>query len=206
MAERRLLARAASLNDRLLFELRPLHDRFFESIRWTTAEAMATRDGLYVKTLELGPMSTVFKWFQSWKVVNLLNHVGASIVAPDHSFRTFMRSPAFGFLQMRDTSLESYVRGGQLIQRIWLTATSLGLSFQPMAGMLYLLAYLDRSQQPSAMTDAHRAILTRADRLFRQVLPLDDSRAPIMLFRVGYGPAPSATSLRRSIEHAAPVS
>ena len=81
-AAMRIVAQAASLNDRLLFELRPLHDRFFESVRWTAADAEATRDGLYVKTLELGAMAAPFKASRSWGTVRLTNLLGGSRLAP----------------------------------------------------------------------------------------------------------------------------
>jgi nitroreductase len=199
----RLVARAASLNDRLLFELRPLHDRFFESVRWTAQEAEATRDGLYVRTLELGPIAPGFKAMRSWPLVRAMNLVGASRLAPGHSYQTFMRSAAFGFLQMADLSPQAFVEGGRQFERLWLTATSLGISLQPMAGMLYLLVYLlsdQLSDQGVRLTRSHRSLVVRAEGLFKRVLPLDDRKAPIMLFRVGYGPPPSATSLRRRLE------
>lgn len=197
--QRRLVARAASLNDRLLFEMRSLHDSFFETIRWTDREAQATRDGLFIRTLELGPLAPGFKTMRSWNLVRVANAFGASLTAPVHSFRTFMRSAAFGFLQMADDSHRAFIEGGRLLQRLWLTATSLGLAFQPMAGMLYLLPYL-RAEEGSALKDRQRLLLNRAENLFKGVLPLDDRKAAIMLFRIGYGPPPTARSLRRKLD------
>ncbi len=193
----RRVAAAASLNDRLLFEVRPLHDGLYETIRWTKEEADRTRDGLFIKTLELGPAQPSFRASRSWTFVQVMNRLGMSRVAPLHSRQTFLRSGAFGFLQMRSPSPEAFVEGGRLLQRIRLTATSLGLSFQPMAGMLYLLWYR-RSPEGSMFTAGQRALLEKAAGLFEPVLPLGEGR--IMLFRVGYGPAPTATSLRRPID------
>jgi hypothetical protein len=194
-AAMRTLAQAASLNDRLLFELQPLHDRFFESVRWTAADAEATRDGLYVKTLELGAMAAPFKASRSWGTVRLTNLLGGSRLAPRHSYQTFLRSAAFAFLQVPAGSATALVTGGRQMQRLWLTATSLGCSVQPMAGMLCLLPYLgaDRTEIPAAS----REVISEADTLFKRALPLSPERTPIMLFRVGRGPAPTATSLRR---------
>jgi hypothetical protein len=197
--QRRLVARAASLNDRLLFEIRTLHDRFFETIRWTNREAEITRDGLFIKTLELGPLAAAFKALRSWNFVRATNVLGASMTAPLHSFRTFMRSSAFGFLQMEDASPHAFIQGGRLLQRLWLTATRVGLAFQPMAGTLYLLPYL-RLDGGNVLGGRQRSILLKGEALLRQVLPLDDGKAPIMLFRVGYGPPPTAGSLRRPLE------
>ena len=195
-AEIRTIARAASLNDRLLFEIKALHERFFENVRWTESEAERTRDGLFVKTLELGPMAPGFRAMQSWRLTRALNLVGSSLFAPNHSYQTFLRSPAMGFLQMADTSPRAFLEGGRRIQRVWLTATSLGLAVQPMAGMLYLLNYL-APDATSGITESQRATIQRGEALFKRVLPLDDRKATIMAFRIGRAPAPSALSLRR---------
>jgi nitroreductase len=195
-AKMRTVARAASVNDRLLFELRRLHDDLYGAVRWSEAEAEATRDGLYVKTLELGPMGPGFRLMRSWTAVRLLNLLGSSRFAPMHSYRTFLQSAAFGYLAMAESSARAYIEGGRRLQRIWLTATALGLSFQPMAGLLYLLAYRDA---PGQIAPRHLTLLRRAEEMLTDVLPLGSGRAPIMLFRIGHAPSPSATSLRRSV-------
>jgi nitroreductase len=200
-AAMRTVARAASLNDRLLYELRTLHDEFYQTLRWTREEVEATRDGLDVRTLELGPMGPGFKAMRSWPVVRVLNLFGSSRMAPMHSYRTFLQSGAFGFLQMSAPEgagdWKTWIEGGRRLQRIWLTATRLGLAFQPMAGMLYLLAY--REAGVGSWSGSQRALLARAERLFGQVLPLEQGAASILLFRFGQGGPPSATSLRRAL-------
>ena len=197
VGQRRIVARAASLNDRLLFEIGALHDGLFDCVRWTEDEANRTRDGLFVKTLELGATGPGFKAMRSWNLVRVLNKIGASRTAPLHSFQVFMRSATFGFLQMTDDTREARVEGGRRMQRIWLTATSLGISFQPMVGTLYLLQYLG-SDAEDLIGPAQRSLLEGAKSLFKQVFRLEESSVPILLFRLGYGPPPSATSLRRS--------
>jgi len=194
-ARKRSLARVASMNDRFLLEWKELHDGLFETVRWTTAEAERTRDGLFVKTLELGETTLAFRIMRTWKGARILTLLGGKLVASVHSYRIFMQSPVFGFLQMAGDSRESFVEGGRRLQRVWLTATSLGVSFQPMAGTLYLLQYLgDQSVLPS---EAVRQRLVEARRVFKQTLPMRDGSTPILLFRLGYGPEPSARSLRR---------
>jgi nitroreductase len=194
-ARKRVLARATSLNDRFLLEWKPLHDGLFEAVRWTAQEAERTRDGLFVKTLELAEAALAFKIMRTWGGARVLSLLGGKLVAPVHSYQTFMRSAAFGFLQMTGDSREAFVEGGRRLQRVWLTATSLGVSFQPMAGTLYLLQHLD---EPSSLpSEDVRRRLIEARRVFEETLPMREGSAPILLFRLGYGPRPSARSLRR---------
>jgi len=194
----KLLAKAAATNDRILFEWRTLHDIFFDSVRWTSAEAEATRDGLFVKTLELGPMGPSFRLMRHWPAAAVAKAIGSSRLAPFHSYQTFLKSAAFGFLQMTGVAPSDFVEGGRRLQRVWLTATSLGLGFQPMAGMLYLLARLQDSER-GALSSSHVALLRKAVAQFRTLLHLSADKAPILLFRIGRGAAPSAGSLRRPL-------
>ena len=193
--DRRIVAKAASVNDRLLFEIRQLHDGLFDCVRWTAKEAQETGDGLYAKTLELGATGPGFRAMRSWPMVRIANLMGASRTAPFHSYRTFLRSPVFGFLRMQGVSRELFVEGGRRMQRVWLTITSLGLSFQPMVGVLYLLPYL--RSNAVALDPPQRALLVKAETSLKRVISIDEGTAPILLFRFGYSEPPSATSLRR---------
>jgi hypothetical protein len=194
---KRALARAASVNDGLLLDWKQLHDGLFDAVRWTAEEAERTRDGLFVKTLELGLTETGFRMMRSWRMATMFRLLGAKAFAPLHSYTTFMRSPVFGFLQMTGASREAYVEGGRRLERLWLTATSLGVSLQPMAGTMCLLPYVD--QEPDRLSAVQRATLTRARRVYEDLLQLTAGRAPILLFRLGYGKTPSAQALRRQV-------
>jgi len=191
------LARVASLNDGLLLDWKQLHDGLFGAVRWTAQEAERTRDGLFVKALELGPTAVAFRMMRSWRTANILKLLGAKAVAPLHSYATFMRSAAFGFLQMTSATREAYVEGGRRLERLWLTATSLGLSLQPMAGTMCLLPYLD--QPGVSLSSGQRSTLSRAKRVYEELLHIRPDSAAILLFRLGHGKAPSARSLRRRV-------
>jgi hypothetical protein len=194
---KRALARAASLNDGLLLEWKQLHDGLFDAVRWTGDEAERTRDGLFVKALELGPTALAFRMMRSWPTAKVLRLLGAKAFAPLHSYATFMRSAVFGFLQMTTVTREAYVEGGRRLERLWLTATLLGVSLQPMAGTMCLLPYLD--QQPGLLSAAQRATLVKARGVYDDLLHLRTDWAPILLFRLGYDEGPSARSLRRRV-------
>ena len=195
---KRALARAASLNDGLLLEWKRLHDGLFETIRWTAEEAERTRDGLFIRTLELGPTEIGFRMMRSWRIATVLRRLGAKAFAPLHSYATFMRSAVFGFLQMTTATREAYVEGGRRLERLWLTATSLGASLQPMAGTMCLLPYLDEPGQ--SLSAGQRSTLAQAKRVYEEVLDMRPGAAPILLFRLGYSAPPLARSLRRQIE------
>ena len=196
---KKAVAKAASVNDRLLFENRRMHDFLFSQMRWTVEEVVRTGDGLDVRTLGLNAVqSRLFRLLTPWKAVQALNVLGFSRVLPMQSYMLCKGSSALGLVQMDGTGPESFVNGGRLLQRVWLTAASLGLSFQPMTGITFLLHRLHLAGGED-LSPTHRALVRAAETSLKDVFPIREGRSMIMLFRAGYGPKP-VMSLRRPLE------
>ena len=196
--EKNIVARAASVNDRLLFENRLMHDFLFSQIRWSAEEAERTMDGLDARTLGLNSVQVrLFRMLTPWQAVRALNLAGFSRLVPMQSYMLCKGSSALGLVQMDGTGPESFVNGGRLMQRVWLTATSSGLSFQPMTGLTFLVNRL-RLAAGQGLSDKHRGLVRRSEAGLKKVFPLEDTKSMIMLFRLGYGPEP-VMSLRRPV-------
>jgi hypothetical protein len=90
------------------------------------------------------------------------------------------------------------IEAGRALQRVWLTATRLGIRLQPEFAPLIFAEYGRRStaftRDAAALRDARRL----AAQIDAVVGPVLVSRA-VVLARVGYGPEPSARSLRRPL-------
>jgi hypothetical protein len=194
--QKRLVAKAVCVNDSVLFEQRDLHRYLFSSLRWSENEAQVTRDGLYIKAFELGLASAGFRALKSWTFTKLLNTVGLGRFIPNLSYRLCMGSSALGLLQMNGVSSRSFFDGGRVLQRVWLTAASHGLAFQPMTGIAYLVQRLYQ-EEARGLSDRHKHLIMEAEKNLKQVFPIDRNKAMILLFRIGYASPPSARSLRR---------
>ncbi|MEE9542646.1 MAG: hypothetical protein V3V95_02545, partial [Thermodesulfobacteriota bacterium] len=196
----KIAAGVASLNDRLLFENQKLHDFLFAHIRWTKEEAEATRDGMDIRTLGLNPMeSRIFKLLASWSTVKFMNRFGLSRMLPGKTFKVCKGSSAMGLIQMEGLSPKSFVLGGRLLERVWLKASSLGLAFQPMTGVPFLIQRLYLEEDPG-LSQAHKTLLKDAEVALKKVFPIDKEKATIMLFRIGYAEEPRARSFRQDIK------
>ena len=136
--ELEVLGRASSNNEIVMLENRLLHDLFFAEVVWSQEEERKKGGGLYLKTLELkAPQEFMIKLCKSWWVMNLLNKVGmAKLIAKDGA-KIYSSAGAMGAIVVRDESDEAFVSAGRLMERIWLTATNLGLSLQLMTGVLF---------------------------------------------------------------------
>ena len=190
-----IIARA----DRLIFENPLIHAHLFSTIRWNQAEVEITRDGLPIKSLELGRAgSLAFRGLKRWSVVNFLNRFGFSKAAAKNSVMLMRRCSAAGLITAPDTSPRGFMEAGRVFQRIWLHVTKEKLTLQPMTAVIFLqlrarLRSCDGlSQDQIVVVNALRRDL---DTFF--ALPVD--RVPAMLFRVGQAPAPSSRTIRRNV-------
>jgi hypothetical protein len=150
------------------------------------------------------PSLLLMRWaMRSWERIDFLNRYLAGTIAPRIEL-DLLPGLACGahcvVVAKREPSrLEDYVEAGRAVQRLWLTAASLGLQFQPQYTPLVFARYARRGVQFAA--DAHlmvraQAIQATLDRL------LGAAVAPRAMFmgRIGAGKPADARSLRLPLE------
>ncbi len=191
------LAHAAQLNDRIVFENQWLHAFLFEHIRWSDEEARKTRDGMDVKTLELAaPDRVAFTLLlRHWSAVRLMNFLGVSRMIAKQTYKQVLSASALGLITMPGNRPADYVRGGRLIQRVWLEATRHGLSFHLMAGSALLMQQTHEGSGHK-ISERHLAELKSADRQVREACGIGESEVLLAVFRTGYCSPPTARALR----------
>lgn len=197
--DKRILAKAIGINDRLVFGNRYLHEFLFEHIRWTEEEAVNTRDGLYIKTLELSAQQEIgFRLLKKWGLVKTLNKLGLLEVIARQAEKLFLSAAAAGAVVVDGNSSEDFLAGGRLVQRIWLEATRMGLSFQPMTGITFLIQrVLDREAE--GLSEKEVKLLMDAYEMIRSILRIKNETI-VMIFRIGISDPPTARSLRLPLE------
>jgi hypothetical protein len=96
------------------------------------------------------------------------------------------------------SELTHYLEAGRAMQRLWLTATHLGLVLQPEITPLVFARYARDGREFSAVPGAQaaaRAVSAELDK----VLGADVGRHTCFMGRLGTGPEPVARSLRREV-------
>jgi hypothetical protein len=198
--KKKLLAKILSVNDRILFENKNLHDFLFKHLHWSKKEVELSRDGMSIESLELGALqSRMFRLLSSWNLVNFLNFFCFSRVVPAQSYRLCRGSSAICMLLMKGKGFEGFVNGGRVFQRIWLTATSLGLALHPMTGITFLIQRL-RMTGKTDLTIAHHRLLIELEKQLGEIFPINKEKSMIMAFRLGYADPPSDKSLRLPVD------
>jgi nitroreductase len=189
------LAYAISQGDRLIFENKTIHDFLFSHIRWDEHEEQKYKNGLYLKTMELNKgQQTAFRLFKNWKIMSLFNKLGMPKMAVKGNEKIYSRGSALGAITMTSAAPADYIYAGRVFQRLWLTATSFGLSLQPLTALPFLMQKVfdgETAEFSKSDTDIIKTGYAAAENicgLSNEILTL--------LFRVGYADAPSGLSSR----------
>jgi len=188
-----------SMGDRLLFENFYIHQALFSNVNWTLRDEQKKREGLYVGTKELSLFERlIFKYLLSrWGVVHKLQRAGISTKAALKRQKLYEKCSAIGILTASSDSPVDFIEAGRVLQRFWLTATSLGLSFQPVSvGLLYLGQQIQR-ETPEKLTTNQLNFVREA---YKQIIDTFNisQKIPVFSFRVGYSIAPTARSLKKA--------
>lgn len=189
------LAHAISQGDRLIFENKTIHGFLFSHIRWNEQEEQKYKNGLYLKTMELSKgQEAAFRLFKNWKIMNLFNRLGMPKMAVKGNEKIYSQGSALGAITMASPGPADYIYAGRVFQKLWLTATSFGLSLQPLTALPFLMQKVFDGQTAEFSKNDVNIIqdgYTKAKSIYglnNEVLTL--------LFRIGYADAPSGLSSR----------
>jgi len=188
--------------DRIRTEHRPLHEHLCKMIRFTDREAQEKRDGLPLKNLEAGLAGEVFlRMTRPWWVMNLVNTSGLGRMVALHSYQAILNSSAAALLTVRGMETQDFLRGGQALERVWLTMTQKGLSMQPMTAitLFWLRCQLEGDR---AFSEDHRGLLQETFEEYQELFPDVNfhEEGQIMLFRMGRGGPIKQCTYRKDLE------
>jgi nitroreductase len=185
--------------DRFRFMCERLHTAMMSELRWSPEQAMATRDGIDVATLELDPVAMAgLKIIANEETARFLRSLGKGARLENAARKAVDAAGAVGLIRIEGTDPRAYFQAGRAMQRIWLTATRLGLAFQPMSVAPYLFLRLTRGGG-DGFSPSEVATLSRLRERFASVFVPRAGWAEPLLFRLTHAPPPSTRALRRSV-------
>jgi len=178
-----------------------LHAEMMSELRWDPRETETTRDGIDIATLELsGAQRGMIRMMRRFGVARFMGRLGAGKALIAGARQALTASSAFAVITIPGHSLTDYLQGGRAMERVWLTATSLGLAFQPMAALAYLLMRVRFFAGQGVAPEVARtlnALLQRMDRVFPE---MDPGHGHVLYFRLANAAPASLRSLRRPVE------
>jgi nitroreductase len=170
-------------------------------IEWA---AQFSEDKIPDQALGLDKMTArLMRWaLKSWKRVQVLNNYFAGTWLPrlqmDVLPAIYCATHAVIIARQQPQTLDDYITAGRMMQRFWLTATQLGLQFQPEQTPLIFASYVydqvQFSQQPWALPAAQQ--ITRQ---FESLIGSDNVKRSVYMARLGFAPVPSSRSIRKPL-------
>ena len=157
------------------------------------------------KALGANPLTIpVMRWATArWDRVAFLNRYLAGTLAPrielDLVPGLACAAHCVFVAQRAPQSLDDYVEAGRTLQRFWLTATGLGLQFQPQYTPLVFARYA-RERRRFAANDAAMGQAEGVRQSLEHLLGRDGAARAVFMGRVGYGRPAVSRSLRLPLD------
>lgn len=194
----RAIADAAVAMEETALHTQKLHYLFFKSILWDSHHNEAGESGLYIKTTELPPpVQLLFRAIRHWPIMRVLRTVGLPKVAASQNARIYASSGAVAAIFVDRTEREDFVAAGRTMQRVWLAAVRAGLAAQPLAGLIYLAEYVDRTDDDDIDPSLKVGIRKARERMRKAT---GEGRSTLaMLLRIGVPLRPATARTRRKV-------
>ena len=177
-----------------------IHHDATHGYHWTPAEVRAHPHGIDVATMELSASERAgLRIMQQWRAMECLRAIGGGRALGELAEKLVASASAVGLITRPGTSRESYLRGGRAVQRLWLTATTHGVALQPITGLPYLFARLERGGG-EGFSETERAELQALRGRYLRLFDVSAGHAEVLLFRLHVAGPPTARSLRRPLD------
>jgi nitroreductase len=196
--QKQILGECASSIEEVILQSKRLHGLLFKDVVWSQAEESKQRSGMFIKTMELAPpQQLAFRMARHWSVMQTLNGIGLSRMIAQQDAKLYATGAGMGALLVSESAdSREFLLVGRAMQRIWLTATKLGLHLQPLAGLLFAAMTLEGGGDDQ-FSSKHADIIRSNNRSIRETLKLDPDRRVAMMFRLGQAAPPSAVCSKK---------
>ncbi|CAM4041117.1 Nitroreductase family protein [Pedobacter westerhofensis] len=192
-----LLAKAEMLR---IIHPRGHYDTFTNELRWTAEETNEKRDGLDVYTLGASNSElAALKIASDTKAITFLRQLKGGNAFTRSVNKSVSFSSALGIVTMPGYSEMDFLRGGSVVERIWLEANLAGVSFQPISQLVFMLARLEHGEAAEGDEFYNEQVRALGEQL-DELLPELRQKQPVFIFRLSKAGEPKMRSLRRSLQ------
>ena len=196
--EKKLLADCLAGVERIRMLNKGSYDDYMKEMRWTDEEARITGDGIDLATCDLTPTDIAgFQIARHRKALDLIDEWGLGKGLETLSYKSTDAAPVLAMIHGPQRGREAYISGGRALERVWIAANQIGLSFQPQSPFTLLI---DRIRENQGLTERE---LRELSAFHEQVMQLTTAKhpEPIFIFRLFKGNKPVTRSYRRSPQY-----
>jgi hypothetical protein len=173
------------------------HYEFYnKEVRWDDEHSRTTADGIDISTLDIKPSDIVgLKLVRDPRVVALLAEWRGGKGLESLARKAVASASAIGLIIMPEYSPADYFLGGRAVERMWLLASTLNVSMQPMLAAPLHFARL-RHGNGDGLPDFMKEEFTELYKRFEKIFPGIEGKGEIFLFRLSIAKTPSVKSYR----------
>lgn len=192
------VAESTSLDIRINLENKRLHELFFKEVLWNE-EDQHQHPGLYIKTMEaVPPKSSVMRLLGHWRVAQLFSKLRLTQKIAGENAKTLASAGACGALIVPNDD-RSFIDAGRIIENIWLRTEKSGLSFQLVAGLVFLWQQSHLGND-SSFSETESKEISGAYQRLQGIFNTKEGEIIATTFRIGEAPPPMAVSYKRPPE------
>lgn len=194
------LCKLLCVNEVVTLENKKLHELFFKEIIWEERLAKVGERGLFLPTMELArPKQIALRLVKNWSVMNFLNKFGfARLIAKDNA-EVFATAPLMGGIISSDDEM-SFIEAGRIMERLWLKATEMKLSFHIISGVPFFWQSIKDATINSMMKQSgHVSLLENTYKDIKSIFN-NPSNIVSIVFRVGPSKDPTSLSYKKSVD------
>lgn len=192
---KKIIGRASAENEAIVLNTERYHQLFFKHIVWTEEEEKQKKSGLYFKTMELpGPKGFLFKFVSDWNHMKLMKKIGFPKLIVAGNAESYASAGAMSAIVTKNNTPADFVNTGRATQRVWLTATKMGLAAHPISGILFLMQRV-LVKQTEDLTAEQIQMIKNAYQEISDAFGKPDGYVTFIL-RIGKAPAPTANCSR----------
>jgi hypothetical protein len=111
-----------------------------------------------------------------------LNKIGISRIIARQAEKLAFYASALGIVTVGGTADKDFLTGGRLVQRVWLEAPRLGLSFQQMTGITFLMQRITEGEVDD-LSPEHVSLIEKARNEMTAAFALAGETV-VMMFRI----------------------
>lgn len=169
----------------ILLDHEPLFDSFFETIRFSNSELKRKRCGMDIRSLDIPYLfAFIAKKFKKLKVNRIICRLGLGPSVTKSLANRIKKCGAVSLISIKEQSFRGYLEAGRSMAKIWLKATSKGLSIHPYGVIPQYLTMAN--QNPEIFKKHHLGTIRESYDELLTLYPNLTNRYPAILLRIGY--------------------
>ncbi len=171
------------------------HEEFFHEVRWNHEEAMQTRDGIELASLDITESDkAAFSVAKDYNAIKYLHDWNLGNGFKKLTVQSMNTASGFGIVTIPEFNRLNLIKSGQSVLRAWVTANQLGVAFQPMISPVFFLNRLVHGKG-EGIPEEYITELTHINEQFHELCSIIGT--PAFMFRLALTNVETIKTLRK---------